>query len=62
MRRNAVEDGRVAREIWAKRLGFKVKTVALNPDGTRPDAKKQAELANAIAAAAKPTTKSTEKK
>ena len=30
-----IEEGRRAREIWAKRLGFQVRTLPLNPDGTQ---------------------------
>ena len=36
--KNAVESGRIAREIWAKRLGRKPAALALYPDGTRPAA------------------------
>ena len=49
--KNAIEGGRIAREIWAKRLGRKPVAVALNPDGT-----KVAKPA-APAAASKPSTK-----
>ena len=66
-----IEEGRRAREIWAKRLGFQIRTLPLNPDGTRPKPKAeeaktvnaQAETAEAteakpaVESAAKPVTK-----
>lgn len=55
--KNAVEGGRIAREIWAKRLGRKPAALALNPDGTRPAAQVAATKPAASAEAAKPSTK-----
>lgn len=48
-----VEEGRRAREIWAKRLGFQIRTLPLNPDGTRP--KPKAEAAETVKAEAAET-------
>lgn len=45
-----IEEGRRAREIWAKRLGFQIRTLPLNPDGTRP--KPKAEVAEKVKAKA----------
>ena len=45
-----IEEGRRAREIWAKRLGFQIRTLPLNPDGTRP--KPKAEVAETVKAKA----------
>lgn len=65
-----IEEGRRAREIWAKRLGFQIRTLPLNPDGTRPKPKPKVEIAETVKAkaettevtvakpAAKPATKS----
>ena len=50
-----IEEGRRAREIWAKRLGFQIRTLPLNPDGTRP--KPKAETVKATEA--KPEVKAT---
>jgi len=51
-----IEEGRRAREIWAKRLGFQIRTLPLNPDGTRP--KPKAEVAETVKATeAKPEVK-----
>ena len=56
-----IEEGRRAREIWAKRLGFQIRTLPLNPDGTRP--KPKAEVAETVKATpAKPEVKATEAK
>lgn len=53
-----IEEGRRAREIWAKRLGFQIRTLPLNPDGTRP--KPKAEVAETVKATeAKPEVKAT---
>ena len=49
-----IEEGRRAREIWAKRLGFQIRTLPLNPDGTRP----KAEVAETVKAKAE-TVKAT---
>ena len=47
-----IEEGRRAREIWAKRLGFHFRTLPLNPDGTQSMPKaKVTETAKAEAAA-----------
>ena len=51
-----IEEGRRAREIWAKRLGFQFRTLPLNPDGTRP--KPKAEVAETVKAKAE-TVKAT---
>lgn len=48
-----IEEGRRAREIWAKRLGFQIRTLPLNPDGTRP--KPKAEVAETVKAKAETT-------
>ena len=46
-----IEEGRRAREIWAKRLGFHIRTLPLNPDGSRPKPKaEEAETVKAEAA------------
>ncbi len=45
-----IEEGRRAREIWAKRLGFHIRTLPLNPDGSRP--KPKAEEAETVKAEA----------
>ena len=45
-----IEEGRRAREIWAKRLGFHIRTLPLNPDGSRP--KPKAEEAETVKAKA----------
>ncbi len=63
-----IEEGRRAREIWAKRLGFHIRTLPLNPDGTQstPKAKvtetveAKAETVEAtVAEPAKPEVKTT---
>lgn len=55
-----VEEGRRAREIWAKRLGFHIRTLPLNPDGSRP--KPKAEVAETVKATeAKPEVAETVK-
>lgn len=48
-----IEEGRRAREIWAKRLGFQIRTLPLNPDGTRP--KPKVEIAETVKAKAETT-------
>lgn len=56
-----IEEGRRAREIWAKRLGFHIRTLPLNPDGTQstPKAKVtetvEAKAETVEATAAKPS-------
>ena len=50
-----IEEGRRAREIWAKRLGFQIRTLPLNPDGTRP--KPKAEEAKTVKAEVAETVK-----
>lgn len=54
-----IEQGRRAREIWAKRLGFQIRTLPLNPDGSRP--KPKAEVAETVEAEAE-TVEATEAK
>ena len=51
-----IEEGRRAREIWAKRLGFHFRAPLLNPDGTRPKPKaEEAETVKVKAEAVKAT-------
>lgn len=40
-RKEIVERGRKAQEIWAKRFKRPLKQVALNPDGTNPGLKQE---------------------
>ena len=61
--KNAVENGRRAREIWAKRLGHKVfEPMALNSDGTRQTPIAKPEVKPAVKPEVKPMVKAEAKK